>query len=218
MVPLGVFGLQQGSRYINTLFRYSPHCDFAGCRCTRRTEGSRGATPEHSNQLCGHRRGAHADSYLECVSAAARPAAATCAAGRRFIEALESTLLAVSGLCRDWVQQLADLELKARQREVIQNGGIHERGPRDGAPSYSEGDIGPTGFKSVGGEDAVQLAVGFLFRILADANLTTQAWRDTSRSGVAGQKAKPDFSSFIYLPQLWHSMVSSCTRDNLATL
>ena len=135
-----------------------------------------------------------------------------------FIEALESTLLAVSGLCRDWVQQLADLELKARQREVIQNGGIHERGPRDGAPSYSEGDIGPTGFKSVGGEDAVQLAVGFLFRILADANLTTQAWRDTSRSGVAGQKAKPDFSSFIYLPQLWHSMVSSCTRDYLATL
>jgi len=115
------------------------------------------------------------------------------------------------GLRADWAKQLSQLELRARKKALKKNGGDRQQGPHVGAPSYSVGDIGPTpSAKSLGEEATLQLAIGYLLRILADQQLTHVAWRDTSASGVTDTTERPDFSSFKCLPQMWSTLVSFC--------
>ena len=128
-----------------------------------------------------------------------------------FLAALRSDLQAKGGLQGDWAQQLAGLELGARRAAAAANGGRRERGLRRGAYSCADGDVGPTTFTQTRGrENAVRLAVGYVFRVLAGGHMTMQSWRDTSRPGVDGMRPRLGYTSYVSLPQLRATQVRPC--------
>ncbi len=129
---------------------------------------------------------------------------------RQFLNALRSKLQ--GGLSADWVQQLSSLEKRARIEAKNKNRNKQEPAPGVGAVSYIDGEVGPTKYDGPGKEQFVHLAVGFVFRILAKEHLTTQCWRDSSRSGVTGFDQKTDYSSFTSLPLLCATLVRPCSR------
>ena len=124
---------------------------------------------------------------------------------------LSHKLAAVGGLQADWVAQLSKLELATRKQAFVENGRQKKRGPQRGRVSYSEGNIGPVRIRKADREHTVQLSAGYLFRVLADAQLTEQLWRDTSGVGVETPAERPDFCSFQTLPTIWTTAVGRCT-------
>ena len=97
----------------------------------------------------------------------------------------------------DWVEALYRKEVAAREVQSSAAG-----------PSYGCSKL-PRTFKEPPGDKVqVQLAAGYIIRVMESLSMTELHWRDTSRSGVVNSSHKPDFTGFVTFPEVWTSVVS----------
>ncbi len=102
----------------------------------------------------------------------------------------------------DWVRLLYPQELKARRTKMRKH---------DDGLGYAS-STPPVTFDPVSRpKEQVQLAVGYILRVLESAGMTMLPWRDTSRCGVDNSLYKPNFTGFMTHAEVWTSVVSHAT-------